>query len=277
MKKFIFLVILLLSLKAFPQVFTGKVVDKITSDPLEYANIGVIGRNIGGISLQSGDFSIDMSQAKKTDVIKVSYIGYESFSIPVNSIDFSSNHKIALKPIVQNLEPVVIAVKNESHNLGNQKAGMRHTGWGDFKSLKGRSRGILIEGAECPVKVKTLSFRINHNEWDSVAFRLNFLKYENGKVGESILAKNIFITTSLRHKWVKVDLTDQDIVLCSSVIVVLEWVDSWGKVQEGSSNLLTLSLSKVSSYMLIKEPGEEVGTLVAAEDTPAMFLEVFGN
>ncbi len=43
------------------QVFKGKITDKETSEPLPYANIGVVGKNVGGISYDDGSFSIDIS------------------------------------------------------------------------------------------------------------------------------------------------------------------------------------------------------------------------
>ena len=53
---------------------------------------------------------------------------------------------------------------------------------GRFQSL-GALGVLLIEGIECPVKVKSFFFRINHNDWDNVAFRVNFIKFENGREG----------------------------------------------------------------------------------------------
>ena len=260
----------------YSQIFNGKVLDEKTGAPLEYANIGVAGKNIGGISSKNGEFSIDLSVAIKQDVVRISYIGYESVSLTISALNLSQHHTIRLSPSAIQLDPVVISEKAETHVIGNQKVGRTFTGWGDFKSLRGRTRGLLIEGAECSVRVKTFVFRINHNDWDSVAFRLNFMSFENGKVGESILQKNIIFTTAQRHKWVKLDLTSYNVILCSKTIVTLEWVDAWGKLGE-FSNMLTLSLSKNSGQLYLREPGQEVGSLELQDHAPAMYVEVFGN
>ena len=111
--------------------------------------------------------------------------------IVIGSLELSQHHTIRLSPKSTHLVPIVISEKMETHIIGNPKTGRTFTGWGDFKSLRGRTRGILIEGIECPVKVKSFFFRINHNDWNSVAFRLNFIKVENGKEDESLLQKNI--------------------------------------------------------------------------------------
>jgi len=182
--------LLVLYIPAYSQIFNGKVLDAATGHALEYANIGVRGKNIGGISFQNGEFSIDLSSAAKQDVVRISYIGYESESLVISSLDLTQHHEIRLSPKPTHLAPIVISEKLETHIIGNQKSGRTFTGWGDFKSLRGRTRGLLIEGTECPVKVKSFFFRINHNDWDSVAFRLNFIKVENGK-GESRFFKGI--------------------------------------------------------------------------------------
>jgi hypothetical protein len=241
--KFLLLALSIFYGPACSQIFNGKVLDAATGQALEYANIGVTGKNIGDISFQNGEFSIDLSGAAKQDVVRISYIGYESQSIVISSLDLSQRHAIQLSPKSTHLDPIVISEKLETHIIGNQKTGRTFTDWGDFKSLRGRARGLLVEGTECPVKVKSFSFRINHNDWDSVAFRLNFMNVENGKEGAPLLRKNIIFTTAQRHKWIKVDVIAYNVILCSKAIVTLEWVDAWGKLGE-YSNLLTLSLSK---------------------------------
>lgn len=276
MRKFIVLISFVVSTEAYSQSFRGKVVDATTGDVLEYAHVGIVGKNIGGIAWRNGEFSIDLGNAGADDLIRVSYIGYESYSAPVGSLDLTKHETIKLQPLVYELNPVEVSATSNTYKFGNQKAGRTFTGWGDFQSLRGRTRGLLIEEMDCPARIKTFSFRINHNDWDSVAFRLNFLSVENGEPGTSILQQNIVITTSRRHKWVHIDLHDYNILVCSKAIVTLEWVDAWGPVGE-YSNLLTLSRSKNSGLTYRREPGEERGSCTHDENALAMFLEVYGD
>jgi hypothetical protein len=121
-----------------------------------------------------------------------------------------------------------------------------------------------------------MSFKINHNDWDSVAFRINILEVKDDKTGRSILSENIFVTTDKKHKWVKVDLDNKNIIICTKAVVTLEWVDAWGKIGE-YSNLLTLSLGKSSGFMYSQEPGEEFGTLSFEKNSPAIIFEVYSD
>jgi len=276
MKFYVLPLFIVIQFGTFGQTITGRIVDEATGESLDYVNIRVVGKNTGGISARGGEFSIDVSKAQKNDTLKFSYIGYETFSILFGKIDLVSSHTIKLKPKSTELNEVTIVTKNEFHQLGIQKVDRKYTGWGDFESLKGRIRGLLIEGAECPVKVKSLSFRINHNEWDSVAFRINFLKVENGRPSETILDKNIFVVTSKKHKWVNIDLNDHNIILCSKIIATLEWVDAWGAIGE-FSNLLTFSLGKDSGYTFSQEAGQERGSLSFDKNSLAIYIEVYGD
>ncbi|MBY0433787.1 MAG: carboxypeptidase-like regulatory domain-containing protein [Cyclobacteriaceae bacterium] len=258
------------------QTFSGIVVDRVTKESLPYANIRIVGRGIGAVSSRSGEFSIDLAGVSNKDTIRFTYIGYRSFAVVTSDLKLLNNNKVELAPESVELAPMVVTAKSTTKVMGINRVGRRMTGWGDYKSFKGRIRGLLIEGAECPVKVSSFSFRINHNDWDSVAFRLNFLRVKDGIPAESILSKNIFFTTSLRHKWVKVDLKSYDVVICEKVIVTLEWVDAWGKTGE-FSNLLTYSLGKVGGYSFSQEAGDEKGEFKYEDNAPAMFIEVFSN
>jgi hypothetical protein len=272
-----FLLIVLLTFiltKSFGQTISGRVVDESTGEALEYVNIRVASSNIGTVSLRNGEFILNIPNVSKKDTVRFTYIGYKTVSHLVDFFYPTTQQVIKLKPEPHILDEVIVVAKSETQILGNPKVGRRYTGWGDFKSLRGRIRGLLIEGAECPVKVKSVSFRINHNEWDSVAFRINMFEVEGNMPRKSLLKENLFVTTDKKHKWVKVDLNNRNIAICKRTVVTVEWVDAWGKTGE-YSNLLTLSLGKNSGFLFSQEPGEELGTLSQEKFPPAIFLEVY--
>jgi hypothetical protein len=258
------------------QTFSGKVIDGETGQPLAYASLGVKGKSIGGITSEKGEFALSLAPIKSGDLILFHYIGYTPYAVLSDSIASGKEYVIKLIPKVYELEPVVIAQQMVTSILGNTKVGRKYTGWGDFQSLKGRSRGLLIDASECPVKVKSFAFRINHNDWDSVKFRINFFEADENGAGETVLKDNIFVVTSLKHKWVKVNLENENVIICNKVIASIEWVDAWGKVKE-FSNLLTISKTKKAGYAYSQEPGELFGQLKYAEDTPAIYVETYGS
>ena len=273
---FVIIVLFVQWLAVGAQTLKCKVIDEETGEGLSYASVIVLGKNMGGITSAHGEFEFNLAGAEKSDSVRFSYLGYHSRSLPVGSIDVTSLLVIRLKPKLTTLKPISVSADINTRMLGNTRSGRFRTGWGDFQSLRGRTRGILIQGAGCPVKVKSLSFHIDDNEWDSVAFRINFFSVDSGKPAGSILQQNILFTTSEKHRWVKADLSQYNITLCEEVIVALEWVDAWGTVSE-FSKVLTFSLSNSNGYSYQREANEEFGTLVMEERTPAMFIEVYAD
>lgn len=276
MKYFIVTLFISIQSGAFGQFITGRVVDRKTSEGLAYASIHVAGKNLGVISDKDGEFAIDVSGTQKSDTLRITYVGYETFSSLLEKMDFSAKQIIRLNAKSIELNEITVSAKNVFQRLGNQTIDHKYTGWGDFKSHKGRTKGLLIEGKNYPVKVKSLLFKIDYNEWDSVAFRVNFLKVNDDRSTQSILQENIFIVTTKKHKWVKVDLGNHNIILFDKVIAAIEWVDAWGKTGQ-YSNLLTLYLSKNSGYTFNQEVGQEFGSLSFEKNSPAIFLEVYGD
>lgn len=275
-KYLIFILLLILPKPGFTQSLTGIVIDDTTKEELSYVTISIVGKNKGFISYENGEFSIDLDLEYLRDTLKFSYVGYKSLVVPISSIDFKEKHIVKLTPEEYILNQIEVSANSSTLQLGSNKVGRTYTGWGDFESSKGRMRGLIIEGAECPVKLKSFSFRINHNDWDSIRFRLNFRKIaEDMKPEESLLTSNIFITTSLKHKWIKTDLDAYNILICNRVLVTLEWVDAWGTTGN-FSNLLTLSNGKDQGYTLSQEIGEDFAT-ISEGLLPAIFLEVYDD
>jgi len=212
----LFILLFLQWLDVSAQMLKCRVIGEDTGEGLDYASVIVLGKNIGGITSRKGELELDLAGADKGDSVRFSYLGYYSRSLLVGSLDLTGMQVIELKPKFITLTPVAVSAEIKTKVLGNTKAGRFRTGWGDFQSLRGRTRGLLIEGAGCPVKVKSLSFHIDDNEWDSVAFRLNFFTVANDKPAESILQQNIFFTTSQKHRWVKWELALQHYDLSKS-------------------------------------------------------------
>jgi len=275
-KTIITLVVVLSAKGVFSQQLKGRLIDGQSGEPLQYANIYVVGKAIGGIAQSDGSFQISVVGAVDSDSIRISYIGYHSQTMLLADLLKQKDLVVKLMPDDLILQQVSIVETAKFKKFGNVKAGRRMTGWGDFQSLRGRTRGLLIEGIECPTKVKRFAFRIAFNDWDSVAFRLNFLKYDSVQPTISLLSENIIFHTKQKYSWVVVELDQYNVIICDRVVVSLEWVDAWGKTGP-SSNLLTLALSKASGVTLSKEPEQEFGKFLKEKESPAMYIEVYEN
>lgn len=268
-------IVMLLSIPSYGQLLQGKVIDQETGEPLPYANIFVQGKNAGCVSDARGEFTLDLRVAAQQDTIKLTYVGYKTLRQPLSSLDISKPKTFPLEQDVRILKPVTVSAEEKTRVLGSYARGNTKTGWGDFQSHRGRTKGLLIRDTVCESRIKSFHFRIKDNDWDSVAFRLNIQQYKDDTPGETILPENIIVVTSAKRKWVAVDLVPYNVYLCGPVVVSLEWVDSWGKTSDGSSNVLTLSLSREPGYIFDRQVFQELGTLTVTETTPAMYLVVY--
>ena len=85
----------------------GKIIDKNTQKPVEYANISLVGKSIGTVSNPDGEFIMKISPAFIYDSIGVSCIGYELFKEQVINL-ISKNNVIYLVPDFIPIQEVII-------------------------------------------------------------------------------------------------------------------------------------------------------------------------
>lgn len=66
--------------------FSGQVVDSQTQSPLQYANVGILGKLGGSVSNEDGFFVISTLDALPTDSVSFSFIGYEPLRLQLGSL-----------------------------------------------------------------------------------------------------------------------------------------------------------------------------------------------
>jgi len=266
------------SFASFSQSFRGSIRDLVTKEALPYASIGIRQKGIGTITDLDGRFKFDVSQASNQDTLVISYIGYSSLLLPISKLDVKQENTFELKPTPKLLKEVVISAKPETIILGNKSKSSRYTGWGDFKSSRGRAIGLLIKSPAFPVRVNKLFFHVDC-EFDSARVRINLFKM-NGKKLEPFASQkqNIFFTIHKRRGWIEVGLNETIVLRHEEVIVAIEWVDAWAKpraIEQGGSYLFTLSLAHSLGYHYIRKTPEESIRLTSSEFTPSIYLECF--
>jgi hypothetical protein len=275
-----------ISSDAIAQVFRGKVFDKKSKTPLPYASLGIRGKSIGGIADESGAFSINLIDAKPTDVIVISYIGYQTVTFKVENLTIEKSQEIYLEPKTIELREVMVFDKRQIIVLGNNKKESRSTGWGADESSKGRSRGLKIENNK-RIKLTQFAVYVNKNTFDSVRLRLNIYE-ENANVDSNesqLLNENIFFTVSHGRKWAYVNLDRFDITTSVSIVVTVEWVDAWDANPEhflnsttkekAQQHFLTYGMTKNNGIYYTRETPQEKFQKNTTMGTPAMYVECF--
>jgi hypothetical protein len=102
--------LLILSIAVWGQeviTVSGKVLDSNTKRPLGFASVYLNTTNISNVSNMDGIFSLKIPAANRNDTLLVSYLGYKSFKVAINSFN-DRELTISLEPSSYNLELVVI-------------------------------------------------------------------------------------------------------------------------------------------------------------------------
>jgi pimeloyl-ACP methyl ester carboxylesterase len=93
------------------QVISGTVFSKDENQPIPYVKIGVEKDNLGVISDEKGNFSIDLSKANIGGNVRIEVAGYENYTETIQSFVKQNSQKIFLKEKVKNIQEVKLTPK----------------------------------------------------------------------------------------------------------------------------------------------------------------------
>ncbi len=89
---------------------SGVIFDKKTKNPLPFASVVYVKKSLGSTSDINGNFSFTIFNAKKTDTILISHIGYKTLKLQVSEINKIKN--IALLENTNSLKEIIIKTKS---------------------------------------------------------------------------------------------------------------------------------------------------------------------
>jgi hypothetical protein len=92
--------------------YKGKIVDEDTQAPLIFASIAIEGTNIATVSNSEGFFSIKIPKENQGSQLKISYMGYESYTTPISSLKEDKNNLIKLKMVSVTLTEISVFPNN---------------------------------------------------------------------------------------------------------------------------------------------------------------------
>lgn len=223
------LLALLISFSAKSQKLRGVVVNSETEEPLSFVHIGVVGKNVGLISDDEGQFELDLSKFDKDDDIVFSMISYETLVI-ARPESHQRDLVIKLKPIFYEMEMVEIAAdrKIKSTRLGRYRSTKTTTGEGGTEEFGfGGEWGIRIVFPGKSYYLKDINFHTRFNTVDSVLYRLNVYEIDDGLPGRSKLGQEIYTRSYSGDKWISANIVSHGIKIDKDVIVTFELVRIW--------------------------------------------------
>ena len=230
-KKGIFSFVLFVPEVVFCQLFEGRViVHENNNSGVSFVNVGIIGKNVGTVTDQSGNFSIDLDKIYDKDSIRFSMIGYESRSFLVRAFKDNAIKTIYLGPKSYSLNEVKIVYhKVREITLGIPvtsealKSGFAENNLGSELGVKLKTRG--------KVKLDNINLNVATCTYDSVTYRLNIYQAINEIEFKNILIQPIYISFSKDKidKPITFDLGKYSIIVEGDILVTLELYKDLGK------------------------------------------------
>ncbi len=274
------LLILLFQYDVHGQILKGKIIDSKTSEPIEYACIGIINTNYGTITDSKGCFQIEAKGQDLSSIVRISMIGYEARMFTVEELD-KSNNTIALVQTAIEFDEVIIKPTKE-RNIGaigyNRLAGW--SGWGGMHNGKGCEMGIILNLGNHPVKIKTFHVLLHRQAFDTIFCRMHIRAIKDTLVLDELLSENIILTITNESGWVKIDLEQCNLIMSGEIALTLEWLKVQG-INEDREMKINNRMQK--AYILFKNKknqtglfrwGTEARWILRKDDSPSMYLTI---
>jgi hypothetical protein len=234
MRIFITGLLIIYSLLISAQTFFGKVVSNNNHLPVEYANIGVINKNIGTTSNAFGEFSINLPAELDNDTLRVSCIGFETTNIVIDKFKRLKIKEIQLAEKIYKLSEVIIIPKRFKEKLLGVTSKSKSIQAGFSEHILGKEMGIILP-IKKSAKLKKINLNIATCNFDSIFYRINVYEVRNRarKDFENILQSPIYINIpkSKVGNTISIDVENKNIRVNGNCLVTIEFVRDLGKGQ----------------------------------------------
>jgi len=242
---------LLLSQNTFSQPREYIVKSEGTTKGIGYVNIGVIGRNIGTVTDESGRFRLDFAELNDNDSLRFSMIGYESGTYTINRLKSDPSATVFLRSRTYELPEMKIFYPKGRDILLGTPVVSNALRSGFYDNNLGSELGIKVN-VKKRLKVKDINLNIGVCTYDSVTYRLNVYRLSEDDSWENILTKPIYISFTKSDIGIPVtlDLKDNYIFLEGQAIITLELYRGLG---EGKLLFLTQFFTGTTYHRKTKE------------------------
>ncbi len=228
-KKLLVVGFVLITNMLFAQKYAGIIINKNTGKPIEYVNIGVLGKNIGTVSDMNGNYSLTIDPQFDNEVLRISCIGYYPVSLKVSDFKSLKSANIYLEVKIFEIPEVVIRPRiYKQQTLGvTTKAHIAAAGFKD--NNLGYECGIIMK-----IKKSAIIEKVNINfascSYDTILYRLNIYKVKGEIEFENILQKPIYIKLpkAKTKETVIIDLLQYNMIVQGDILVTLEHVKDLG-------------------------------------------------
>ncbi|MFH1196468.1 MAG: carboxypeptidase-like regulatory domain-containing protein [bacterium] len=230
MKYIILLLISCISaFQTYSQIYSGQLIDVESGLTIQYANIGIVGKNVGTVSDNNGLFTIELSNNFNNDSLCISCIGYEKKTFLIrdlkNSISDLEQFRIELKSKIYQFDEIVVRpINTKVYTLGNFCEPDSPYGNSFPSKNLGTEIGVMIKLPEEVDKayLKKLRYFVGEFTYDYFTVRLNVYNINNGLPDKNILKEQIFIDITSTGEYI-INLQRNNIVITEDFFISLEY------------------------------------------------------
>jgi len=217
----------------YGQSLKGIILSSSTKTGIGFVNVVIVGKNIGTVSDENGNFTIALVNIFDRDSLRFSIIGYESKTFSVLQFREDSSKMVFLDlKVYKLLEVNVIYKKGRKPKeiiigtpvvTNDLKSGFENNDLGSELGIKVHVRqGVLL---------KDLNLNVATCTFDSVTYRLNIYKSVNQTDYKNILTEPIYISFSKDkiNNVITYDLSKYSIVVEGDILIALELYKDLGE------------------------------------------------
>jgi hypothetical protein len=212
------------------QIINGVVYDKATGLPVSFVNVGVVGKGNGTVADADGRFSLHFKGTNIRDTLRISCIGYESESFSAEEVfQRVDTFRVYLQQKIYSLPEFFIRPLKFVF-LGNNIRKEIHGSW--VSDDLGSELGVVMKSGRKRSVIQSLMLGVAYADYDSLLFRINVYKVQNGVPGENILKRPIFLRCSGKYPQgvtLSIDLSEYSIIVNSDFLISFEWVKNIGQ------------------------------------------------
>lgn len=212
--------------------FTGQTVDSKTGEALAFVNLGILGKPLGTVSDENGNFTLAFADSIDRDSIQVSMLGYESLRANYGEFrrrNSASGGRVGLAPAPIKLKEVTVRPgMTKEKVVGNSGKGsfiQAHFKINELGNQIGHRVYLRRESL-----IERVSFRVAQCTYDSMFFRVNLYQVVNGEVGTNLLPEPVYVRVGKGGSKDRLvaDLSKYDILAKGDVLIALEMVKDLG-------------------------------------------------
>lgn len=201
--------------------------------PLPWVNIGIRNKNPGTVSNDKGIFELKVPQSLQNDTLLFSAVGLQEIRLPIKNL--TDHETILLERKTTALNEVVITNKKRKRIIRGT-TGYTPLLWLNLNTIKNKNSyaefGQLIKIKE-PVQLLNAKAKVEGKKksTDSITYRLNIYKVENGLPGTRLVEKELIKSFMISEKELSFDLKTERIFLEEDCIVAFEYIPKENKLK----------------------------------------------